>query len=74
MAHINIIMYENAAFLSTLKIDNYNQGLRNRTTESQSAQRTNDGDDYYSEANMLFLSSADNKVNFTSLRTLRLCG
>jgi len=27
----------------------------NRTTESQSAQRTNDGDDYYSEANMLLL-------------------
>jgi len=35
--------------------------------------RTN-GDDYYSDANMLFLSSADIKVNFTSLRTLRLCG
>jgi len=28
----------------------------NITAESQSAQRTNDGDDYYSEANMLLLS------------------
>jgi len=27
---------------------------------------------YYSEANMLLFSSADNDVNFTSLRTLRL--
>jgi len=32
------------------------------------------GDDYYSKANMLFLSSAGNKENFTPLRSLRLCG
>jgi len=32
MAHINIIMQENATFLSTLKIDNHNQELRNKTT------------------------------------------
>lgn len=46
----------------------------NKTAESQSSRRTNDGDDYYQEANMLFFSSTGNGVNITSLRTLRLCG
>ena len=41
-----------------------------KTAESQSARRTNDGDDYYSEANMLFLSSFGNKGDFMSLRLI----
>ena len=43
----------------------------NKTTESQSAQRTNDGDDYCYEAIMQSLFKCCNKINFT---TLRLCG
>jgi hypothetical protein len=52
-------------------IDDYNQGFTRIKPQSRRAHRgRTDGDDDHSEANMLFLSSAHNKENGTSLRLI----